>query len=144
MLHYDVQVWVGTCEYKYVFSTGQGQIDLHYNVLVEDSIRGFFILSLWIGLDLRKGWSMIIDPAKLLYFTHCCLSGSCISGVCNVIRVCNPGPKWQSRKSGIFFKISRDPGNSRDLLKINFINHLDRDTRGPNPYTCKIPDSQQI
>ena len=29
---------------------------------------------------------------------------------------------------------SKFPGNSRDLLKINFINHLDRDTRGPNPY----------
>ena len=59
-------------------------------------------------------------------------------------RVSNPGTKWQSRKYVIFFEISRDPGNSRDLLIIICINHLDRDTRGPNPYTCKIPDSQQI
>ena len=32
----------------------------------------------------------------------------------------------------------------RDFLKIIVIIHLDRDTRSPNPYTCKIHDSQQI
>ena len=61
-----------------------------------------------------------------------------------VLRVCNPGPKWKSRKSGIFFEISRDPGNSRDLLKSILNNHLDRGTRGPSPYICKICDSRQI
>ena len=59
-------------------------------------------------------------------------------------RVCNPGSKWKSRKSGIFFEIFRDPENSGDFLKIICIDHLDRDTRVPNSYTCKIHDSQQI
>ena len=59
-------------------------------------------------------------------------------------RASNPGPKWQSQKSGIFFEIYRDPGNSRDLLKIIFIIDLARDTRCPNPYTSKAHNSKQI
>ena len=36
MLRYEVKIRVGNCQYEYVLSTGQGQIDPHYNVLVED------------------------------------------------------------------------------------------------------------
>ena len=38
-------------------------------------------------------------------------------------RVSNPGAKWQSRKSGIFFQISRNP-RKKDSLKCIFIIHL--------------------
>ena len=30
------------------------------------------------------------------------------------------------------------------FIKLIFFNHLDRKTRGHNPYTCKMRDSQQI
>ena len=92
----------------------------------------------------RHDWGPIEDPLKRPSITYCRGVRGVSEGPLFVTRVCNPGTTWKSRNSGIFFKISRDPGNSRDLIKINFIYHLDRDTRGHNPYTCKIPDSQQI
>ena len=57
-------------------------------------------------------------------------------------RISNPGPKLKSWKSGIFFEISRDPGNSRDLKEYVFIIHFVGDTRGASPYASKIYYSQ--